>query len=56
MLLLGGIKKLYGNDHELLEETATKIEQKLKKYEGTLSVSADKINSGYYLNIEIKIS
>lgn len=57
-MLLTGIRtplgiKLYGNDHELLEETATKIEQKLKKYEGTLSVSADKINSGYYLNIEI---
>ncbi|MDD3007436.1 MAG: CusA/CzcA family heavy metal efflux RND transporter [Arcobacter sp.] len=57
-MLLTGIRtplgiKLYGNNHELLEATASKIEQALKKYEGTLSVSADKMNSGYYLNIEI---
>lgn len=57
-MLLTGIRtplgiKLYGNNHELLETTASKIEQALKKYEGTLSVSADKMNSGYYLNIEI---
>jgi Cu(I)/Ag(I) efflux system membrane protein CusA/SilA len=57
-MLLTGIRtplgiKLYGNDHKILELTASKIEQKLKKYEATLSVSADKINSGYYLKIEI---
>lgn len=57
-MLLTGIRtplgiKLYGNDHKILEETALKIEQKLKSYEGTLSVSSDKINSGYYLNIEV---
>ena len=56
-MLLTGIRtplgiKLYGNDHKVLEETAKKIEQKLKAYEGTLSVASDKVNSGYYLNIQ----
>ena len=57
-MLMTGIRtplgiKLYGNDAKILQDISTKIEQKLKKYEGTLSVSADKINSGYYLNIKI---
>ena len=39
--------------HKILEETAKQIEQKLRSYEGTLSVSSDKVNSGYYLNIQI---
>ncbi|WP_419770504.1 MAG: efflux RND transporter permease subunit [Candidatus Marinarcus sp.] len=57
-MLLTGIRtplgiKLYGNDHQKLEETALKIEQKLKKFDKTLSVSSDKINSGYYLNIDV---
>ena len=57
-MLLTGIRtplgiKLYGNDHKILEETAKQIEQKLRSYEGTLSVSSDKVNSGYYLNIQI---
>jgi Cu(I)/Ag(I) efflux system membrane protein CusA/SilA len=57
-MLLTGIRtplgiKLYGNDHAKLEEVALQIEQKLKKFDKTLSVSSDKINSGYYLNIEI---
>ena len=56
-MLLTGIRtplgiKLYGNDHKTLEETAKKIEQKLKAYNGTLSVASDKVNSGYYLNIK----
>jgi copper/silver efflux system protein len=56
-MLLTGIRtplgiKLYGNDHKVLEETAKKIEQKLKAYEGTLSVASDKVNSGYYLNVQ----
>lgn len=56
-MLLTGIRtplgiKLYGNDHKVLEETVKKIEQKLKAYEGTLSVASDKVNSGYYLNIQ----
>jgi Cu(I)/Ag(I) efflux system membrane protein CusA/SilA len=57
-MLLTGIRtplgiKLYGNDHKLLQVYATKIEQKLKKFDKTMSVSSDKTNSGYYLNIEI---
>ncbi|RXJ98067.1 CusA/CzcA family heavy metal efflux RND transporter [Arcobacter sp. CECT 8986] len=57
-MLLTGIRtplgiKLYGNDHEKLESVALKIEQKLKKFDKTLTVSSDKINSGYYLNINI---
>ena len=56
-MLLTGIRtplgiKLYGNDHKVLEETSKQIEQKLRAYAGTLSVSADKVNSGYYLNIK----
>ncbi len=58
-MLLTGIRtplgiKLYGNDHQVLEDTAGIIEQKLKTFNSTLSVSTDKINSGYYLNIEVK--
>ena len=58
-MLLTGIRtplgiKLYGNNHKQLEISAGVIEQKLKKFSKTLSVSTDKINSGYYLNIEVK--
>ena len=58
-MLLTGIRtplgiKLYGNNHEQLELSAGLIEQKLKKFDKTLSVSSDKINSGYYLNIDVK--
>jgi Cu(I)/Ag(I) efflux system membrane protein CusA/SilA len=58
-MLLTGIRtplgiKLYGNNHQKLEETAALIEKKLKKFDKTLSVSTDKINSGYYLNIYVK--
>ena len=58
-MLLTGIRtplgiKLYGNDHSKLESTAIAIEQKLKKYSGTLSVSSDKANSGYYLDVKIQ--
>jgi len=57
-MLLTGIRtplgiKLYGNNHHKLEETAGLISQKLKDFDKTLSVSTDKINSGYYLNINI---
>ncbi len=57
-MLLTGIRtplgiKLYGNDHHELEKTAALIEQKLKKFDKTLSISTDKINSGYYLSIDI---
>ena len=57
-MLLTGIRtplgiKLYGNNHQKLEVTAGLIEQELKKFDKTLSISTDKINSGYYLNINI---
>ncbi len=57
-MLLTGIRtplgiKLYGNDHELLENTAMEIEKKLQAFDKTLSVSTDKINSGYYLMVDI---
>ena len=57
-MLLTGIRtplgiKLYGKDLEVLQEESSKIENILKKYEGSMSVSADKINQGYYLNIKI---
>ncbi|WP_418187066.1 efflux RND transporter permease subunit [Aliarcobacter lanthieri] len=55
-MLLTGIRtplgiKLYGNDLQVLQEESSKIESILKNHEGTMSVSADKINQGYYLNI-----
>lgn len=58
-MLLTGIRtplgiKLYGNNHQKLEEVAFQIEQKLQKFDKTLSVSTDKINSGFYLNVDIK--
>ncbi|MGB3750629.1 MAG: efflux RND transporter permease subunit, partial [Arcobacteraceae bacterium] len=57
-MLLTGIRtplgiKLYGDDHNKLESVSGQIEQKLKKFDKTLSVATDKINSGYYLNINI---
>lgn len=57
-MLLTGIRtplgiKLYGKDLQILQEESSKIENILKTHEGTMSVSADKINQGYYLNIKI---
>ena len=57
-MLLTGIRtplgiKIYGDDHKKLAEIAQKIEQKLQKYDKTLSVSSDKSNNGYYLQIDI---
>ncbi|MDQ1267896.1 MAG: copper/silver efflux system protein [Campylobacterota bacterium] len=58
-MLLTGIRtplgiKLYGDNNKILEEISSKMEQKLKTMPLTLSVSADKSNSGYFLDIEIK--
>lgn len=58
-MLLTGIRtplgiKLYGDDNKILEEISSKMEQKLKTMPLTLSVSADKSNSGYFLDVEIK--
>ena len=59
-MLLTGIRtplgiKLYGDNQALLEETAVKIEMALKGYDKTLSVSSDKVNSGYYLDIKLDL-
>lgn len=59
-MLLTGIRtplgiKLYGDNQALLEETATKIELALKNFNKTLSVSSDKVNSGYYLDIKLNL-
>jgi len=58
-MLLTGIRtplgiKLYGDDNKLLEEISSKIEQRLKALPQTMSVSADRSNSGYFLDIDIK--
>lgn len=58
-MLLTGIRtplgiKLYGDNNKVLEEISSQMEQKLKTLPLTLSVSADKSNSGYYLDINIK--
>jgi Cu(I)/Ag(I) efflux system membrane protein CusA/SilA len=57
-MLLTGIRtplgiKLYGNDNKELAKKALEMEQVLKKFDKTLSVSSDKTNNGYYLNIKI---
>jgi Cu(I)/Ag(I) efflux system membrane protein CusA/SilA len=59
-MLLTGIRtplgiKLYGDDLRVLEETASKIEMALKDFNSTLSVSSDKVNSGYYLDIKLDL-
>jgi Cu(I)/Ag(I) efflux system membrane protein CusA/SilA len=59
-MLLTGIRtplgiKLYGDDQAQLEETATSIELALKKHDFTLSVSSDKANSGYYLDVTLDV-
>lgn len=58
-MLLTGIRtplgiKLYGDDNKKLEEISSQMEQRLKRSPLTLSVSADKSNSGYFLDVEIK--
>ncbi len=59
-MLLTGIRtplgiKLYGDDLGTLERTATQIEMALKELDSTLSVSSDKVNSGYYLDIKLDL-
>lgn len=57
-MLLTGIRtplglKLYGDDNTKLEELSSQIEQKLKSMPESLSISADKSNSGYYISLDI---
>jgi len=58
-MLLSGIRtpigiKLYGDSSIELAKQANKIEQLLKSYSKTQSIFADKVNSGYYLNIKLQ--
>jgi Cu(I)/Ag(I) efflux system membrane protein CusA/SilA len=55
-MLLTGIRtplgiKLYGDDRERLQEVSIEIENMLKELNSTLSVSSDKSNNGYYLDV-----
>ncbi len=57
-MLLTGIRtplgiKLYGDDNIKLEKISSLFEQKLKKMPDSLSISADKSNSGYYISLDI---
>ncbi len=57
-MLLTGIRtplglKLYGDDNTKLEEISSEIEQRLKKMPESLSISADKSNSGYYISLDV---
>ena len=57
-MLLTGIRtplglKLYGDDNTKLEMISSQIEQKLKTMQESLSISADKSNSGYYISLDV---
>lgn len=57
-MLLTGIRtplgiKVFGSDSAILQKLSAEIEEKLRSYEGTLSVFAEKSNSGYFLDIQI---
>ncbi len=57
-MLLTGIRtplgiKLYGANHKKLQEVASLIEESLKSFDKTLSISHDNTNNGYYLDIDI---
>ena len=57
-MLLSGIRtplgiKLYGQDPKELQYYAELIEEKLRNFDKTLSVSADEASSGYYIDIDI---
>ena len=58
-MLITGIRtplgiKLYGDDINKLQNYALKIENLLRKIPETVSVFADRVSTGYYLNIDIK--
>ncbi len=58
-MLLTGIRtpigiKLYGDNIQKLQKTADQIEKLLQQMPESLSVFADKVAQGYYLNIDIK--
>ena len=57
-MLLTGIRtplgiKIYGDDIARLQEIGSEIEKRLKEIPQTMSVFADRISNGYYINIDI---
>ncbi|WP_456464418.1 efflux RND transporter permease subunit [Persephonella sp.] len=57
-MLLTGIRtplgiKIYGDDIVQLQEIGSEIEKRLKEIPQTMSVFADRISNGYYINIDI---
>ncbi len=57
-MLLTGIRtplgiKIYGDDATRLESVASQIERKLKPLKESLSVSADKVSKGYFIDLLI---
>lgn len=55
-MLLSGIRtpigiKLYGTDAKGLQKFGKQIEEKLRRYDKTLSVFADQASAGYYIDI-----
>ncbi len=57
-MLLTGIRtplgiKIYGDDIAQLQEIGSEIEKRLKEIPQTMSVFADRISNGYYINIDI---
>ena len=58
-MLLTGIRtplgiKIYGDDIAQLQEIGSEIEKRLKEIPQTMSVFADRISNGYYINIDIE--
>ncbi len=57
-MLLSGIRtplgiKLYGADAEVLQRLSKEIEERLRRFNKTLSVVADRASAGYYIDIDI---
>jgi len=57
-MLLTGIRtplgiKIYGDDINTLQKIGSEIEKRLKSIPQTMSVFADRISNGYYININI---
>lgn len=58
-MLLTGIRtplgiKVFGSNYDVLQNISSQIEEKLRSYEGTLSVFAERSNRGYFLDIDLK--
>lgn len=58
-MLLTGIRtplgiKVFGSNYDVLQNISSQIEEKLRSYEGTLSVFAERSNRGYFLDIALK--